>query len=110
MACGCGEAKQGRRPVRRAGHEQAAEQFASPGEVTNPAGTERLKRYWTTGPGAAKIGWGKPCDFCSCLRQLRKYVPRRMLKGLCANLHHRALGMWPGQHTIDKNKAHDCPC
>ena len=79
------------------------------GEVRNPSGTERLMRYWTTGPGAVKIGWGKPCDFCSCLRQLRKHVPRRMLKGLCANLHKRALGQWPGEHTVGRDKGR-CPC
>lgn len=96
MSCGCGG--------------KTREAFQSPGEVTNPVGTERLMRYWTRGPGAAKIGWGKPCDFCSCLRQLRKYVPARMLKGLCANLHHRALGEWPGEHTVGRDKDRDCPC
>lgn len=82
----------------------------SRGRVTNPRATERLMRYWTTGPGAAKIGWGRPCDFCSCLRQLRRYVPRRMLKGLCANLHRRALGIWPGQHTRSRDRGSGCPC
>lgn len=88
-------------------HQQA---FASPGEVKNPVSTERLMRYWAEGEGAVKIGWGKPCDFCSCLRHLRKYVPRRMLKGLCANLHHRALGQWPGREGRDRDKAARCPC
>lgn len=96
--CGCG------------GGGKTDIEMQSPGEVRNPVGTERLMRYWTTGPGRAKIGWGKPCDFCSCLRQLRKYVPRRMLKGLCANLHKRALGVWPGQHTVDRDKGAGCPC
>lgn len=85
-------------------------EFVSPGEVKNPVGTQRLMEYWSHGPGAAKIGWGKPCDFCSCLRHLRKYVPKRMLKGLCANLHKRALGLWPGQEHRGRDKGHGCPC
>src|SRR5690606_18057447 len=37
-------------------------------------GARRLRRYWTRGPGAAKIRWGAPGDFKRCVRQLRKYV------------------------------------
>jgi hypothetical protein len=67
-------------------------------------------RYWSSGKGAAKIGWGRPCDFCACLRQLRKYVKNpRYLRGLCANLHKRVLGKWPAEHDLDK-KNRNCPC
>lgn len=56
-----------------------------------------LKRYWTKGEGAAKIGWGTPGDFNRCRLQLRKYVTSgRVLDGLCANMHHQATGTWPG--------------
>lgn len=72
----------------------------------NKGDISRLIRYWTRGEGAAKIGWGKPCDFCSCLTQLAKYVPQRQLKGFCAKLHKRATGSWPGPRT-DKDR---CPC
>lgn len=58
-------------------------------------GTEKLMRYWTTGVGAAKIRWGVPGDFDRCVHHLRKYFPQDP-KGLCANLHHRATGGWPG--------------
>lgn len=27
---------------------------------------ERLRRYWTTGPGALKIRWNTPGDFRRC--------------------------------------------
>lgn len=60
-------------------------------------GEARLKAYWAHGKGAAKIAWGVPGDFARCKRQLGKYVPSHELDGLCANLHHDALGKWPGQ-------------
>lgn len=30
------------------------------GEQRHPAATERLMRYWTTGPGGLRIRWGVP--------------------------------------------------
>lgn len=59
--------------------------------------TQRLMEYWAHGPGAAKIAWGTPHDFARCQRELKKHVPNHMVDGLCANLHKRALGVWPGQ-------------
>lgn len=62
------------------------------------ANTARLKEYWAHGKGAAKIRWGEPNDFYRCRNELVKYVPPgETLDGLCANLHHDALGVWPGQ-------------
>lgn len=58
--------------------------------------TERLMHYWAEGPGRAKINWGVPGDFDRCVVQLGKYVGPDIVKGLCANLHHRATGGWPG--------------
>lgn len=58
--------------------------------------TERLMRYWTTGPGGAKIGWGVGGDFAKCKLLLGKYVSEAMLDGLCSNLHQRATGARPG--------------
>lgn len=84
--------------------EEAAEQFApgtrdGPGWITHPRATQRITNYWVRGPGAAKIGWGAPNDFYRCRRQLAKYVQNpNWLAGLCANLHKRALGIWPGEH------------
>lgn len=121
MSCGCGK-EPAKVKVVLSGRElteiirmstdadRGREEFVSPGQAKNPVSTERLMRYWTSGPGAAKIGWGKACDFCSCLRHLRKYVPARMLKGLCANLHHRALGQWPGQEQRGRDRSSGCPC
>jgi hypothetical protein len=62
--------------------------------VSRRGGAEKLTRYWTRGPGAAKIRWGIPGDFNRCVRQLRKYV--RDPKGLCAEYHNMVLGFWPG--------------
>lgn len=63
----------------------------APGE-----GERKLRRYWTQGEGAVKIRWGQPGDFDRCVSHLRKYFPKDP-EGLCANLHHEALGKWPGQ-------------
>ena len=57
--------------------------------------TERLKRYWAEGAGAAKINWGVPGDFDRCVAEVAKYMGTKA-KGYCANLHHRATGGWPG--------------
>ena len=59
-------------------------------------GTERLMHYWAEGEGRAKINWGVPGDFARCEAELGKYVGPAIVKGLCANLHHRATGGWPG--------------
>ena len=66
---------------------------ASPKDVQN---TERLMEYWAHGEGAAKINWGVPGDFNRCRVELSKYVGPKMVDGLCANLHHKATGGWPG--------------
>jgi hypothetical protein len=69
----------------------------SPKDVSN---TERLHEYWAHGPGAAKIGWSPAPgagDYSRCCALLGKYVPEKMVKGLCANLHKRATGRWPNE-------------
>lgn len=69
-----------------------------PGWITNPEPTKEITSYWVTGLGRAKIGWGAPGDFNRCRVQLAKYVQNpEWLAGLCANLHYRALGTWPGR-------------
>jgi len=68
-----------------------------PGWLTHPVDTERLRRYWTKGKGAAKIRWGSPGDFNRCRSQLAKYVKAQYLNGYCANRHYDATGYWPGR-------------
>jgi hypothetical protein len=58
--------------------------------------TQRLMVYWAEGKGAAQIRWGVPGDFDRCVSHLSKYVGPGVVKGLCANLHKRATGGWPG--------------
>lgn len=73
-----------------------------PGWITHPRPTRRITDYWVDGVGAAKIGWGMPGDFNRCRTHLAKYVQNpAWLAGLCANLHYRALRVWPGQHSLD---------
>lgn len=74
-----------------------------PGWITHPVATSRIRRYWTKGKGAAKIGWGTPGDFNRCRAQLAKYVQNPdWLAGLCANMHKEVLGVWPGRKRSDK--------
>lgn len=54
-----------------------------------------LRRYWGTGPGAAKIRWGTPGDWTRCTRQLHKYMGARA-KGYCQLLHIRTTGVGTG--------------
>lgn len=70
-----------------------------PGWITHPVPTARIRRYWVSGEGAAKIKWGVPGDFNRCRVQLAKYVQNpEWLAGLCANMHYEALGIWPATH------------
>lgn len=73
--------------------------------------------YWTRGKGAGKIRWGQPGDFNRCRRALAKYgLGPEQLSGACANLHHLALGVWPGREaaadveTAAAEEGADMPC
>lgn len=67
-------------------------------EVTpkDVSSTQRLMNYWAFGKGRAKLQWGVPGDFDRCVTELGKYVGPGIVKGLCANLHKKATGGWPG--------------
>ncbi len=71
------------------------------GQAAHEASTERLMRYWSAPgqAGSAKIRWGEPNDFYRCTAELAKYVPTNEVPGLCARLHRRALGVWPGREA-----------
>lgn len=61
---------------------------------------ESLREYWVHGKGALKIRWGQPGDWRRCIRNVRKYSKGGAEfdpEGYCANLHHEALGVWPGR-------------
>lgn len=60
-------------------------------------GTEALKRYWTIGPGGARIRWGTDGDLTRCHREVMKEVPSQDMTsddvwGYCQNLHKRLFG------------------
>lgn len=84
------------------------------GKQRHPGATENLMRYWAEGPGAAKIGWGKPGDFATCVKLIQaevtdhggKPLPDHEIKGLCANLHKRATGFRPGQAPGERAAGH----
>lgn len=64
---------------------------------SDAAATEKLKRYWTIGRGAAKIRWGTPGSWRRCYRHLVKYVGPKIAPGYCTNLSKRLGG--PGIAT-----------
>lgn len=73
---------------------------ASPKDEKN---TERLKGYWTSGEGGAKIRWGEGGDFDRCVRLVTKAVKGKMspedVKGFCQNRHQEATGMSTSEHA-----------
>ncbi|WP_435610068.1 hypothetical protein [Streptomyces sp. C10-9-1] len=75
-----------------------AGQQATPSDA---AGAERLRIYWTTGPGGAKIAWGAPGDFDRCVKLLNEHMPGKA-EGYCNLLHKRATGMYPAQHAAQE--------
>lgn len=57
----------------------------------------QLRKSWLHGKVALKIRWGTPGDFKRCVRQAHHYgIPPSQANGMCATLHHKATGMWPG--------------
>ena len=72
----------------------------------NRGNAEKLRRYWTTGPGGAKIGWGASGDWTRCVTQLSKYLGPRA-KGYCALRHKEMNGYWPGDRRNKSDSTAD---
>jgi hypothetical protein len=68
---------------------------AAGGADRNAGGAEELRRYWTFGPGGAKIMWNTGGDWTRCVRYLGKYLGTRA-KGYCALRHKEMTGHWTG--------------
>lgn len=68
---------------------------AAGGADRNRGNAETLRRYWTAGPGGAKIRWGTGGDWTRCRRMLSKHLGARAA-GYCALRHHEMTGMWTG--------------
>jgi hypothetical protein len=66
----------------------------SPKDIKN---TERLRRYWLYGKGAAKIRWFTPGSWRRCYRNVVKYMGPKLAPGYCTNLSQRLGG--PGVAT-----------
>lgn len=60
----------------------------------------KMRRWWAMSPkGRAYWKPGVPGDFKRLVRALKEHtdMPARMIKGFAANVHHLALGQWPGR-------------
>jgi len=75
---------------------------AAGGADRNRGNAEDLRRYWTSGKGAAKIRWGTPGDWTRCVRQLSKYMGNRA-KGYCQLRHKDATGIYTGSRSNPGN-------
>lgn len=71
--------------------------WAVSGLQTSPQG-RKLFKYWRSGAGGAKIGWGTPGDYDRCVAEVGKYTPDGA-HGLCAELHIAATGMTTARHA-----------
>lgn len=58
---------------------------------------KQLEASYLTGKVSPRIRWGTGGDFTRCLKQARKHgIGDDKGRGMCAKLHKRATGMWPG--------------
>ena len=60
----------------------------------------KMRRWWAlSAKGRAYWKPGVPGDFKRLVRALKEHtdMPTRMIKGFAANVHHLALGAWPGR-------------
>lgn len=71
----------------------------SPKDVKN---TEKLRRYWLYGEGAAKIRWFTPGAWKRCYKNLIKYLGPKMTPGYCTNLSKRLGGPGVATHVGDR--------
>ena len=76
---------------------------AAGGLDRNRGNAEELRRYWTTGKGAAKIRWGTEGDWKRCVRYLGKYMGVRA-KGYCQLRHIEATGVSTGSRFNPGNE------
>jgi hypothetical protein len=72
--------------------------IAAGGADRNRGNAEKLRRYWVSGKGAAKIRWGAPGDWKRCVRYLSKHMGPRA-KGYCQLRHKEALGIYTATHA-----------
>jgi hypothetical protein len=78
--------------------------LAAGGLDRNRGNAEELRRYWTSGKGAAKIRWGTPGDWTRCVRNLSKYMGPRA-KGYCQLRHKDATGVYTGSRANPGRKS-----
>lgn len=59
---------------------------------------EKLRKWATSGAGAAHFAWGTDGSFGRCRAFYKGKMPDHMIDGWCAKLFHEATGDWPGEH------------
>jgi hypothetical protein len=73
-----------------------SEPTASDSPITAQMSTERLKNYWKTGAGGARIRWGTDGDLTRCHRLVTREAGADAATfdvwGYCQNLHQELFG------------------
>lgn len=64
----------------------------------NRGNAATLRRYWESGPGAARVRWGQPGDWSRCVRQVSRFMGGRA-KGYCQLRHIAATGTTTSAHA-----------
>jgi hypothetical protein len=81
-----------------------AREIKEGGADRNRGNAETLRRYWTRGPGGAKIMWGTDGDWTRCVELVGKHLGTRA-KGYC-NLRHKEMnGKYPGEKSLPTGNA-----
>jgi hypothetical protein len=79
-----------------------------PGVADTPsdlAAVERLRKSWSHGTMAAKIGWGTGGDFDRCVTLATEHMGSEDAKGWCNLRHKDALGFYPAEHAAMEGKS-----
>ncbi|MER5482656.1 2'-5' RNA ligase family protein [Streptomyces sp. NPDC002812] len=78
---------------------------AAGGADRNQGGAEHLRRWYASGEGAARIGWGASGDFDRCVAIASEHMSPDEAKGYCNLRHHDAMGIYPATHAAELKSA-----
>lgn len=83
-------------PVERVPNTPAEVEVKAGGADRDRGGAEKLRTYWTTGEGGAKIAWGTDGDFTRCVAAVSEHMSPDKAKGYCNLRHREATGKYAG--------------
>lgn len=84
-------------PQDAGGHENPTPSSTTTGSVMTEEKAARLRGYWSSGEGAAKIGWGTDGAYERCVNLVSEHMPVDKAQGYCALRHKEVNGKYPGE-------------